>query len=197
MRGRAAPLIEQTEHVRAQHAVQPREHRSAGARRPPGLVFHPVQPAVLAEVEDLRLAAEVVIEVCGGELRLGRDLAHAGARVPAPAKRPRSSPQDLETPVLGTPGPAARAPRGGGFRTAVHISNHRSNTTARRPSDQAAPESLRACAWAAGVLRCFRFQRMESRNAATMKPAPISPVTTSGTAMKVLRNMITPRAMMA
>ena len=84
--------------------------RLSGKTRPLEGFGHEVQRAVLAEVEDLALALEVMVQVPRGEVRLLRDLAHARPREPPPPERPRGGAENLELPRIGP----ALAPHGSG-----------------------------------------------------------------------------------
>ena len=74
----------------------------------------PVQRSILAEEEDLVLAAEVVIEVRGRQVGGDRDVSHAGGREAAAAEDLRSRAQDVDAAALGAD------------RTTVRKLNHRS-----------------------------------------------------------------------
>ena len=82
---------------RAQAVVQRTRVAPRAAERGQELV----ERAVLAEVEELVLAAEVVIEVAGREVRRVGDLAHAGGGEAARAEEARRRAEDLEAPGIG------------------------------------------------------------------------------------------------
>ena len=102
-------------HVRGEHVAQPRRRRPTLARRAAReRREHAIERAVLAEVEDLVLAAEVVVEVAGRQVGGVGDLAHAGGGEAAGAEHARGGAQDLDPAVVGAD------------RTAVRKLNHRS-----------------------------------------------------------------------
>lgn len=108
VRGGPVDPVDQTQDVRDRQGVQPRAERGAagpgGAERPQ----QAVERAILAEEQDLVLAAEVVVQVAGGEVGGDGDLAHAGGGEAARAEDARGGAQNLEAPGVG---PAAE-PRG-------------------------------------------------------------------------------------
>jgi hypothetical protein len=61
----------------------------------------PIERSVLAEEEDLVLAAEVMIEIGGREVGRDRDLAHAGGGKAAGAEDTRGGAHDVEAPAVG------------------------------------------------------------------------------------------------
>ena len=89
------------------------------ARRGVGGGLEAIERQGLAGVEDLVLAAEVVIEVGGGEVGGDGDVAHAGGGKPHRAEDARGGRQDLGAARLGAASGAAAL-----FRTAVRNSNH-------------------------------------------------------------------------
>ena len=87
-------------------------------------VEQPIERAILAEEEDFVLAAEVVIEIRGGEIGGAGDVAHAGGREAAAAEDLRGGAKDADAAAIGP------------NRTAVRKLNHRSilaENPARRP----------------------------------------------------------------
>jgi hypothetical protein len=101
MRRGAFDLVEQTEDVGRRQVAQPVGQRPAipACRGQRG--EQPVERAVLAEEEELVLAAEVVIQVAGGEVGGDRDVAHAGGGEAARAKHAGRGPHDLDPAVVG------------------------------------------------------------------------------------------------
>jgi signal transduction histidine kinase len=111
-----------------------------GTPRPPSVaerVEQPVERAVLTEVEDLVLPAEIVIQVARREIRRTGDLAHAGGSEPMQPEDARGSAQDLDAPRVG----AAAYATGGRQpcrRTIVRRLNHGSIVARLRPRGQSA-----------------------------------------------------------
>src|SRR3979490_2209099 len=86
----------------------------------------PLERALLAEEQDLVLAAEVVIQVAGREIGFLGDLAHSRCRETPAAEYARGGAQDREAPRLVL---ALHALRQGGFvRTEIQYLNHCSNS---------------------------------------------------------------------
>jgi hypothetical protein len=101
MRGRALNLVQQAEHVRDRHCLKPVGERSAVAPRRGQRVEQPVERPVLTEEENLFLAAEVVIQVAGREVRGHGDVAHAGGGEAAGAEDARRRAHDLDAAGFG------------------------------------------------------------------------------------------------
>jgi hypothetical protein len=100
--GRTLDLVEQAEHVRDRHVVQPLGERAGAIAAHLGQRFEqPVERPVLAEVEDLVLAAEVVIQVAGREVGGDGNLAHPGGGKAAGAEDARGGAHDIDAPVVG------------------------------------------------------------------------------------------------
>jgi len=117
VRRRSLDLVDQAEHVGDGEVVQAIGERPTVAPRggePPEQL---VERLILAEEEELVLAAEVVIQVGGGEVGRDGDVAHAGRGEAVRAERPRGGPQDLDAPRIGAPA---------ADRTTVRKLNHRS-----------------------------------------------------------------------
>jgi hypothetical protein len=114
VRRRPLELLDQTEHVGGGELAQPRRQRTAQPPRRSERGVQAVQRLVLTEVEELVLAAEVVIEVAGREVGGDGDVAHARRGEAALAEDARGGFQDLHAPGVG---PA---------RTTVRKLNHRS-----------------------------------------------------------------------
>ena len=111
VRRRPFHAVDQTEDVGHRQCVQPGAERAArragGAERAQQAVERPI----LAEEEDLVLAAEIVVQIAGGEIGGDGDLAHAGGREAAGAEDAGGGAQDLEAAGVGA---ALRADRAGG-----------------------------------------------------------------------------------
>ena len=116
--GGAFEAIDETEHVRDGEPAEARRERTpilrAGRARGGQGVEQAVQRAVLTEVEQLLLAAEVVIQVAGRQVGGDSDVAHAGGVEAVGAKHGGGGAHDVD------------AARFGAFRTAVRKVNHRS-----------------------------------------------------------------------
>ena len=65
MRRRPFELVDETPHVRQGERPQPPGERPAGAPRLGKRREQPIERAILAEEQNLVLAAEVVVQVCG------------------------------------------------------------------------------------------------------------------------------------
>ena len=101
MRRGALDLVEQAEDVCGGEIAQAIGERPAGAplRRQRGQ--QAIERPVLAEEEDFVLAAEVVIQVAGRQVRGHRDVAHAGGGEAARPEDARRRAHDLEPPAVG------------------------------------------------------------------------------------------------
>jgi len=117
VRGRSLDLVDQAEDMGDGEIVQSIGERPAAAPRRGERLQQPVERLILTEEEELVLAAEVVIQVGGGEVGRDGDVAHAGRGEAVRAERPRGGPQDLDAPRVGAPQ---------ADRTAVRKLNHRS-----------------------------------------------------------------------
>jgi hypothetical protein len=110
--------IDETEHVRDGELAEARRERPpilrAGPPRGGQGVEQAVERAVLAEEEQLLLAAEVVIQVARREIGSDGDVAHAGGAEAAGAKDGGGGAHDVDAARLGA------------FRTTVRKVNHRS-----------------------------------------------------------------------
>jgi hypothetical protein len=101
VRGRPLDLVEQAEHVRGRHLVQPDGQRCAAGLGRGERVEQPIERPILAEEEDLVLAGKIVIEVARRQVGGDGDLAHASRREAARAKDPRRRAHDLDAARLG------------------------------------------------------------------------------------------------
>ena len=117
VRGRSLDLVDQTEDMGDGEVVQSIGERPADAPRRGERLEQLVERLILAEEEELVLAAEVVIQVAGREVGRDGDVAHAGRGEAVRAERPRGGPEDLDAPRVGAPQ---------ADRTAVRKLNHRS-----------------------------------------------------------------------
>jgi len=124
VRRRSLDLVDQTEHMGDGEVVQSIGERPAAAPRGGERLEQLIERLILAEEEELVLAAEVVIQVGGGEVGRDGDIAHAGRGEAVGAERPRGGPQDLDAPRVGAPQ---------ADRTAVRKLNHRSILPHSRP----------------------------------------------------------------
>ena len=87
--------------------VQPRGDRSLAVAGSRGVAKEAVERAVLAEIENLVLAAEIVVEVGWRKIGGHRDVAHAGGGEAHLLKYAGGGGEDLSTPRLGAPLPAS------------------------------------------------------------------------------------------
>lgn len=121
VRRRALHFVHQAEDVGLRERVQSAPDRPSAAPGRRERRHEAVERAVLAEVEQLVLAAEIVIEVAGRQIGGDGNLAHAGGGEAAGAEDLRRGAEDLDPPCVG----AAAGPIGLA-RTAVRRVNHRS-----------------------------------------------------------------------
>jgi hypothetical protein len=89
MRGGTLDLVQQRLEVCGEDGAQPLACRFRRAAGRDCRLNHPVERAILAVEEQLILAIEVVIQVCGRDIRCFRDISHARIREPALAKELR------------------------------------------------------------------------------------------------------------
>jgi K+-sensing histidine kinase KdpD len=121
---RRGPLhgVHETQDMCGRETVEPPRKR-VGCRGRIGQCGHqPIQCPVLAEEEELLLAAEVVVEVGRREVGGDRDFAHARGGEPALAEDTGGRAQDLEPPAIRALAHSRRA--GGAVRTPVRNMNH-------------------------------------------------------------------------
>ena len=97
----AFDLVEQAQDVGDREVVEPRAEGAARTARARQRRQQPVQRPRLAEEEQLVLAAEVVVQIAGGERGGPRDVAHARRRETHLAERARGGPEDLDPPGIG------------------------------------------------------------------------------------------------
>ena len=119
VRRRSLDFVHEAQDVRHRHRAQARGERRRFAARAGQRVEQPIERAVLAEEEQLVLAAEVVIEVAWRQISGDGDVAHAGRREAAGAEHAGGGAHDLH------------AARVGAFQTAVRKVNHGSILTDR------------------------------------------------------------------
>ena len=105
--------------------VQADGERATGAARAVQRGEQPIEGPVLAEEEQFVLAAKIVVQIRGGEVRGARDVAHAGRGEPDRAERAGRGAEDLDPAGVGAP----RASAVKLARTAVRKVNHRSILT--------------------------------------------------------------------
>ena len=98
---RALDLVQQAQHVGGREVAEARGEVPAILSRGGERLQQAIERSVLAEEQDLVLAAKVVIEVAGGEIGGDRDVAHAGRGEAAVAERARRGLQDVEPARLG------------------------------------------------------------------------------------------------
>ena len=101
MRRRSLDLVNQAEDVRDGHVPDAKRQRTSIPARFGQRFEKPIHRAVLAEEQQLVLAAEVVIEVAGGKIRGDGDVAHAGGGEPARAEDARRGPHDRHAAAVG------------------------------------------------------------------------------------------------
>jgi hypothetical protein len=101
MRGRSFDFVDQTEDVRDGQIAQPGRQRPPIATRGGERLEQPVERSVLAEEEELVLAAKVVIEIAGREAGGDGDVAHAGGGEAARTKHARGGPHDFHAAAVG------------------------------------------------------------------------------------------------
>lgn len=104
---RALELIEQAEDVRRGQIAQSHRRRHRPTPRAGKCGEQAIEGPVLAEIEQLLFAAEVVIQIAGRKVGGDGDVAHAGGGEAAGAEHPRRRPHNLHPARLGS------------FRTAV------------------------------------------------------------------------------
>lgn len=97
VRGRALDLVEQAQHVRDGHRLEPAGERAAVARGRGQRVEQAIERPVLAEEENLFLAAEVVIQIAGRQVRGHGDVAHPGGGEAARPEDARRRAHDFDT----------------------------------------------------------------------------------------------------
>jgi hypothetical protein len=96
MRGGAGEFLDQTQFVGEREGAEARGDRRAHPHRVGQRVQQAIERLILAEEEELLLAAKVVIEVAGGEIRGRGDVAHPGCGEAAVVKDARGGAQDFE-----------------------------------------------------------------------------------------------------
>jgi hypothetical protein len=119
VRRRTPHFLDQAAHVIGGQAAQPRSERSVALAGGRGVRKQAIERPVLTEVENLVLAAEVVIEVGGGEIRGHGDLAHAGGGKAHLLKHSRRGGEDCGAAGLGPLQSSSTR-----IGTAVRRSNH-------------------------------------------------------------------------
>jgi len=98
MRRRSLHIVDEAPHVGVSEAAEPDRQRTVGALRAGERLEEAIERAVLAEEEDLLLAAKVVVQIPGGEIGGVGDLAHAGGGEAVRAEDAGGGTQDLDPP---------------------------------------------------------------------------------------------------
>ena len=102
VRRRSLDLVDKAEDVRHRHVVKTVGQRpEAVAARQRQRLEQAIERAVLAEEQDLVLAAEVVVEVARRQVGGDGDLAHAGGGEAPGAEHPRRGVHDVEAAPAG------------------------------------------------------------------------------------------------
>jgi len=102
MRGRSLHFVDQAEHVGHGHVVQAAGQRPAAiAPRVRQRVEQAIERSILAEEQDLVLAAEVVVQVAGRQVGGDGDVPHAGRREAARPEHAGGGPHDVDAPRPG------------------------------------------------------------------------------------------------
>jgi hypothetical protein len=115
VRRRSFDFVEEAEDVRDRHVVQALGERAGAiAPRLGQRLEQAIERSVLAEEENLVLAAEVMVEIGGREIGGDGDLAHPGGGKTAGAEDARGGAHDVDAPAVGAD------------RTPVRKLNHRS-----------------------------------------------------------------------
>jgi hypothetical protein len=109
VRRRSFDAVDQAQDVRHGQRVQPRPEGGAAGPRRAQREQQPVQRAILAEEQDLVLAAEVVVQVARGQVGGEGDLAHAGGGEAADPEDARRGAQDVQAAGVGAPAGAGGA----------------------------------------------------------------------------------------
>jgi hypothetical protein len=99
---RSLDLVEQAQHVRRGHRLEPLGERAAVAPGRGQRVEQTIERPVLTEEENLFLAAEVMIEVAGRQVRGHGDVAHARGGEAAGAEDARRRAHDVDAARFGT-----------------------------------------------------------------------------------------------
>jgi hypothetical protein len=102
MRRRSFDLVDETEDMSGGHLAQAIGQRAAIPARRGERFEQPIGGAVLTEEQQLVLAAEVVIEVAGGQIGGRGDVAHAGVGEAAGAEDARRRAHDRHAASVGS-----------------------------------------------------------------------------------------------
>ena len=114
VRSGALEVVDEAAHVRHGQRAQARHERAGRVACVRQRGRETFERAILAEVEQLVLAAEVVIQVAGGQVRGDRDVAHARGGVAAGTEDAAGRAENLHPSGVGA------------LQTPVRKSNHRS-----------------------------------------------------------------------
>ncbi len=101
VRSGSLELVDQAEDVSGCEIAQAIGQRAAIASRRGERGEQAVERSILAEEEQFVLAAEVVVQVAGREVRGDRDVAHPGGSEPARAEHTRRGAHDLHATHVG------------------------------------------------------------------------------------------------
>lgn len=101
VRRRSVHFVDEAEDVRNRKIVEATGERGTAAARGRQRGEQPVQRAILAEEENLVLAAEIVIQVARREVGGDGDVAHAGRGKPARAEHVGGGFQDADAAGIG------------------------------------------------------------------------------------------------
>jgi hypothetical protein len=101
VRRRSFDLVQQAEHMGHGQLAQPVGERPAALARARERQQEPIERSILAEEEDLVLAAEVVIEVARRQVGGHGNFAHAGGGEAARAEDVAGRAHDAQPPAIG------------------------------------------------------------------------------------------------
>jgi hypothetical protein len=101
VRGGSLEPVDQAEDVRGREIAQAIGQRPAIASRRGERGEQAVERSILAEEQQFVLAAEVVVQVAGREVRGDRDVAHPGGSEPSRAEHARRGAHDLDAAHVG------------------------------------------------------------------------------------------------
>jgi hypothetical protein len=100
---RSFEVVHEAADVRGSEPLQTCRQRTAGAPRVAERLEQPVERSVLAEEQDLVLAAEIVIQVAGRQIRGVGDVPHAGGGEAVGPEDAGGGAKDLDPPCIGAP----------------------------------------------------------------------------------------------
>lgn len=108
VRGGAFDLVQETQHVRLRELTKSGDERTIASARLGERREQVIERSILAEKQQLVLAAKVVVEVARRQVGFYSDLAHAGRRKASGAKDASGRSQNADASGIGTPRPAVR-----------------------------------------------------------------------------------------